>query len=117
MKLYNWGFANFAFRQLVKPGEVVGELRVGKGTMDHVGVIAPEGAGILMPKGEDKKMKTEIVLSPFLSAPVSQGDPVGELKIIVDGKTSEKVPLVAQRDISRGSFWRLLKKSFRSIAS
>jgi D-alanyl-D-alanine carboxypeptidase (penicillin-binding protein 5/6) len=117
MKLYNWGFANFAFRQLVKPGEVVGELRVGKGTMDHVGVIAPEGAGILMPKGEDKKMKTEIVLLPFLSAPVSQGDPVGELKIIVDGKTSEKVPLVAQRDISRGSFWRLLKKSFRSIAS
>ena len=116
VKLYNWGFANFAFRQLVKPGEVVGDVRVGKGAADCVGVIAPEGAGILTPKGENKRLKTEIKLLPLITAPVSQGDSVGELIIIVDNKTSEKVPLVAQKDVPRGSFWCLLKKSFTSLA-
>lgn len=116
IKLYNWGFANYTFKQLVKAGEVVGEVRVGKGTVDRVGVVAPQGAGILLQKGEDKKAKTEIKLLPYLNAPVSQGDTVGELKIIVDGKTYEKVPLVAQRDVPRGSFWHQLKKSLLSVA-
>lgn len=116
VKLYNWGFANFTFRQLVKPGEVVGDVRVGKGTMDQVGVVAPQGAGILMQKGENKKVKTEMKLLPALTAPVSRGDTVGELKIIVDGKTCERVPLVAQRNVPLGNFWRQLKKSFRSLA-
>ncbi|MGB4504461.1 MAG: D-alanyl-D-alanine carboxypeptidase family protein [Syntrophaceticus sp.] len=116
IKLYNWGFANYTFKQLVKAGEVVGEVRVGKGTVDRVGVVAPQGAGILLQKGEDKKAKTEIKLLPYLNAPVSQGDTVGELKIIVDGKTYEKVPLVAQRDVPRGSFWHQLKKSLWSVA-
>lgn len=116
IKLYNWGFANYTFKQLVKAGEVVGEVRVGKGTVDRVGVVAPQGAGILLQKGEDKKAKTEIKLLPYLNAPVSQGDTVGELKIIVDGKTYEKVPLVAQRDVPRGNFWHQLKKSLWSVA-
>lgn len=116
IKLYNWGFANYTFKQLVKAGEVVGEVRVGKGTVDRVEAVAPQGAGILLQKGEDKKAKTEIKLLPYLNAPVSQGDTVGELKIIVDGKTYEKVPLVAQRDVPRGSFWHQLKKSLWSVA-
>lgn len=116
IKLYNWGFANYTFKQLVKAGEVVGEVRVGKGTVDRVEAVAPQGAGILLQKGEDKKAKTEIKLLPYLNAPVSQGDTVGELKIIVDGKTYEKVPLVAQRDVPRGNFWHQLKKSLWSVA-
>jgi D-alanyl-D-alanine carboxypeptidase (penicillin-binding protein 5/6) len=46
---------------------------------------------------------------------VKKGDIVGELKIIVDGKSFEKVPLMAQKDVPKGSFWRMLNKSFKSL--
>jgi D-alanyl-D-alanine carboxypeptidase (penicillin-binding protein 5/6) len=116
MSLFDWGFANYTFKRLLKPGEVVGEAPVGKGALDHVAAVAPQGAGVLTPKGDDKKVRTEVKLLPSIDAPVSKGDIVGELRIIVDGKTSEKVTLEAQRDVPRGSFWRQLKKGFSSLA-
>lgn len=115
--LYNWGFANYVYQELVKPGQVVEHGCVGKGAVDQVGAVAPEGAGVLMEKDEKKAIKTEVRLVPSLSAPVEKGDIVGELKIIVDGKTSDKVPLVAQKDVPQGSLGRMLKKSFKSLTN
>lgn len=117
VKLYNWGFANYAYQELVKPGEVVEQVRVGKGTADQVGAVAPQGAGVLMQKGEEKDITTEVELTSSLSAPVGKGDIVGELKIMVDGKIFERVPLVAQKDVPKGSFWRMFKKSFKSLTN
>lgn len=115
--LYNWGFANYVYQELVKPGQVVEHGCVGKGAVDQVGAVAPEGAGVLMQKDEKKAIKTEVRLVPSLSAPVEKGDIVGELKIIVDGKISDKVPLVAQKDVPQGSLGRMLKKSFKSLTN
>lgn len=115
--LYNWGFANYVYQELVKPGQVVEHGCVGKGAVDQVGAVAPEGAGVLMQKDEKKDVKTEVQLVPSLSAPVEKGDIVGELKIIVDGKISDKVPLVAQKDVPQGSLGRMLKKSFKSLTN
>jgi D-alanyl-D-alanine carboxypeptidase (penicillin-binding protein 5/6) len=95
VKLYNWAFANYTYQELVKPGELVELVPVGKGTTDQVGAVAPQAAGVLMQKGEEKDITTEVQLKSSLSAPVKKGDIVGELKIIVDGKSFEKVPLMA----------------------
>ncbi len=116
VKLFNWGFANYAFQQLVKPGEVVGKVRVGKGSTDYIGVVAPRGAGILTPKGEDKKVTKEVKFPAFLNAPITQGSPAGELMVIVDGKICEKVPLVAESDVPQGNIWRQLKKALDAVA-
>ncbi len=115
--LYNWGFANYAYEELVKPGQVVKQVRVGRGTVDQVGAVAPEGAGVLMQKGEEKDITTEVELICFLSAPVEKGDIVGELKIIVEGKILERVPLVAQKNVPKGSLGRMFKKSFKSLTN
>ena len=52
IELLNWGFANFAYQEVVKPGEVVGKVRVGKGIADYIGLVVPEGVGVLSRKGE-----------------------------------------------------------------
>ncbi len=117
IKLYNWGFANYAYRQLLEPGEVVGKARVSKGSADYVKIMAPDGAGVLLPKGDDKKVKTELILPAILPAPVSKDEAIGELKVILDGEISDTIELAAEKDVPRGSFWSLVKKSFSAIAS
>jgi len=116
IKLLNWGFANYAYQEMVKPGEVVGKVRVGKGTADYTGLVVPEGAGVVTRKGEKIDVKTEVTIPEIINAPVAKGQKVGEVKLIVDGKVQGRVPLVAQKDIPRGGFWQQVKKTFKVMA-
>lgn len=116
IKLYNWGFANFAFQELVQPDQVMGKVRVGKGAQNYVAAVAPRSAGLLIQKGEEQEAKLEVKLPEIVAAPVDKGALLGEVKILVDGKVVDNVPLVAQNPVAKGTFWRQLKKSFRSFA-
>ncbi len=115
MKIYNWGFANFGFRELVRAGQEMGRVPVGKGAKDQVEVIAPRRVGVLIKKGEEPEVKTEVRLPSLVPAPVAKGQALGELRVMVQGEPFEKVPLVAKREVARGSFLRQLNKTFRAL--
>lgn len=116
VNLYSWGFANFTFQELVKSNQAVGRVRVGRGAAEYVGAVAPQSAGFLIRKGEEKEAKLQVKLPDFISAPVAKGAPLGELQVMVDGRVVDRVPLIAQNDVPRGTFWRQLKKTFRCLA-
>lgn len=115
-KLYNWGFANFGFEKLVCTGQELGKVPVGRGARDKVVGAAPRDIGVPLKKGEDQEIKTEVELKSYVEAPIHKGDLLGEIQVKVNGQVIEKVPVVAKEDVLKGSFWRLLNKSFRSVA-
>ncbi len=111
IKLYNWGFANYQLKKLFEPGQQVGVVRVDKGMKESVKAVAPRLVGVLVRKGEDQKIATEINLQPSVSAPVKKGVKVGEMKVFVEGHLRERVPVIAAENVAKGTLWQQLKKS------
>jgi D-alanyl-D-alanine carboxypeptidase (penicillin-binding protein 5/6) len=117
MKIFNWGFANYDFQEMVQAGKVVGKVPVGKGAKDEVEVVVPRNVGILVKKGGDLEVKTEVKLPSLVPAPILKDQPLGELRVMLQGQLQEKVPLIAKDEVLRGSFVRQLDKSFRALIS
>jgi D-alanyl-D-alanine carboxypeptidase (penicillin-binding protein 5/6) len=115
-KLFNWGFANYAFRALAQQGQVLGTVRVGNGAADQVEAVAPRSVGVLLKKGETTAATMELKLPAAVRAPVSKGSPLGEVRIVDQGRVVETVALQAKDEVPRGSFWRLLDKSWNSFS-
>ncbi len=115
-KLLNWGFANYGFRTLAQAGQVMGKVRVGSGKVDQVEVVAPRSIGVLIKKGEEGKATLELKLPKMVVAPVRKGAPLGEVRVIEQGKVLETVALQAKDEVPRGSFWRMFDKGFRSLS-
>jgi D-alanyl-D-alanine carboxypeptidase (penicillin-binding protein 5/6) len=113
MKLYNWGFANYAFKKVASPEQVITTVLLAKGEEDRIKVGVAREAGVVVKKGEEAEVKTQVKLPASVIAPVRKGEVLGELIILADGKTVEKVPLVAQETIPKASFWLLFKKLLR----
>lgn len=116
VKLYNWGFANYTFQEVVKAGQLVAKVRVDKGAFENVGAVAQKNAGFCNRKGEEREARLKVILPDYISAPVVKGAPLGELQVLSEGRVVDRVPLIAQNDVPRGSFWNQIKKTFRSLA-
>jgi D-alanyl-D-alanine carboxypeptidase (penicillin-binding protein 5/6) len=115
-KLYNWAFANYGFQTLAQPGQVLGKVRVGSGAQDQVEVVAPRSIGVLIKKGEAGAATLDLKLPKIVKAPVKKGSPLGEARVVEQGKVLETVVLQAKEDVPKGSFWRLFDKSFHSLS-
>jgi D-alanyl-D-alanine carboxypeptidase (penicillin-binding protein 5/6) len=114
-KLLNWGFANYGFKTLAQQGQVMGTVRVGNGAQDQVEAVAPRSIGVLIKKGEGGAATLDLKLPKIVKAPVAKGSPLGDVRVLEQGKAVETVVLQAKEDIARGSFWRLFDKSLKSM--
>lgn len=114
-KLLNWAFANYGFQTLAQPGQVLGKVRVGSGAQDQVDAVAPRSIGILIKKGETGAATLDVKLPKIVRAPVKKGSPLGEARVLEQGKVVETVVLQAKEDVPKGSFWRLFDKSFHAL--
>ncbi|MEJ5301168.1 MAG: D-alanyl-D-alanine carboxypeptidase family protein [Thermodesulforhabdaceae bacterium] len=116
MQLLNYGFRSYAMVKPVNSSEAVGTIKVWKGRKDAVSVYPLESKTMLMSKGEEKKIRTVVEMSPELIAPVRSGQIVGQLSIYKGDELLEAVPLVAGEDIGRAGFfkrtWHSIQKFF-----
>lgn len=110
MRLYNWGFAQYTFKNFYKKGDRIATLRVAKGKADKVTVVAGDDVGATVAKGEKKKISLKLALPEILEAPLIQGQKVGEALVMVDGKLLARKELVAAEQVVRGSIWRQIGK-------
>ena len=117
MKLLNYGFSKYTFKQFYAPNTVFGQARVGKGAEDFVDLITTDKVGVTIPKGQDEGYATKITMKPYLPAPVAKGTIAGELVIIKDGKEVKKYNLVTAKEVQKGSFMKMLSKVFKSVFS
>ena len=98
-------FKNYRF---FASGDKVDEADIWLGQSAKIGLLAENEVSRVLSRSE--RMKTEISVSWVnpAPAPVTQGQKLGEISITIDGKTVDKIGLMADRDVDQlGMFDRL----------
>ena len=112
--LLDWGFATFALYTPEIPE--LSPIPVKLGESDTVTPVPQATPQLLVEKGDLPKLTTELTLEPGLSAPVEQGQTVGELLILRDGEELARIPLVTATAVERLGFADLFRLLLGKIA-
>ena len=108
-QLLDYGFANYSLFRA--EGGPVGSVPVRGGVSDCCTVEAPPVC-LLLPKGKAKSVQTELLLDPFVQAPVKAGDRIGKLRCLIGEEVVCETDVVSRDDVARigwgGLFYRLL---------
>jgi len=112
MKLFNYGFARYTYKNVSAKSSVCGVVTVGKGSVDRVQAVAEEDVGTIVAKGEVKKIKAHKSLFTYIDAPVIRGQKLGEYVVYKDGQFAKQVNLVAAEDVPRASLMKEILKVF-----
>ena len=104
-KLLNYGFQFYDTVQLYQNGQAVNSVKVWKGAEREVqaGFVADQF--VTLPKGQAQKLKLSMETTEPLIAPVTRGQPIGSVKVSLDGKPVGEFPLVALSDVAPASFF------------
>jgi len=98
-KLLNYGFQSFDTVHLYHSGETVQSLRVWKGADNSIAAGFFADQYLTLPKGKAPALQLTMTASEPLVAPVLRGQPVGTVKVALDGRTLAELPMVALADV------------------
>lgn len=112
--LLNYGFANYSAVPIIKKGEEVIQLKVKRGIVDKVKLLAKEDLVAVAPADEEGNLKKEVFIAKKLVAPLQKGQVVGELRVKAKGELAGKVDLIVAEDVRKGG---ILRSIFQFILS
>ncbi|MDK2822578.1 MAG: hypothetical protein PWQ67_2533 [Clostridia bacterium] len=115
MILFNHGFASYIFKEFMKEGQEIAEVKVGKGAQDYVKAVTNARVGLILPKGREEGISTRIEMDPVITAPIKKGQVIGKISILKENEPIKKFDIVAKEGVERGSFWRQYKKLIKDI--
>ena len=104
--LLNYGFRFFETRLVYKAGEEIARSRVWKAANEESRLGVADDLYLTFPRGAYDALESVQSIPAQVIAPVSQGQPVGELTVSLDGSALSTVPLRALDDNPSGTFWQ-----------
>lgn len=104
-KLLNYGFQAFDTVQLYQSGKPVSSLRVWKGAASEVAAGFTVDQYLTLPKGKADKLQLTMAATEPLVAPIAKGQPVGTVRVALEGKPIAEFPLVALSDVPGASLF------------
>lgn len=102
--IVNWAFRQFTERKVVSAGQVIVSADVWRGDQVKVGLVPENDVSLLLPALSSDKVEAEIIYEGPVHAPVTKGQPLGEMILTREGLDPVRVPLVADRDVPLGGF-------------
>ena len=113
-QLLDYGFANFA---LIQPELTeTGDVPVRLGTQDGVPVQLGDFSGLLIDKSQKSSVTTQVTLEEAATAPVSQGQRLGTLKVLSGDQLLREIPLVAAQSVPRLTWGAMFVKVLKQVA-
>jgi D-alanyl-D-alanine carboxypeptidase (penicillin-binding protein 5/6) len=116
-KLLNYGFQFYDSFRVHARNQPVATLQVFKGAADMVKAGFLTDLYVTLPKGQRSKLKATVESLQPLVAPIRAGQPVGTMKVMLDGKPYRELPVVALEDVPLagilGRSWDSLRLLFR----
>lgn len=113
LELLNWGFRFFDSVKLLGKEQPAGTVQVWKGQADSVAVGTLAPVYLSLPRGSSEKTETRTEVGGRLIAPLAQGQQIGTLTILVDGKPVKTEPLVVLDEVPAGGFFKRLWDTIR----
>ncbi|MEP1469610.1 MAG: D-alanyl-D-alanine carboxypeptidase family protein [Halieaceae bacterium] len=103
--LLNYGFRFFETAKLFEAGQELDQPRIWKGQQDYLSVGMAEEAMVTLPRGQKKKLDTNLVLQEEIVAPIAVGDPLGTVTLSIEGEVIYEAPVVALQAVEPGGFF------------
>lgn len=113
--LLKYGYNAFTLHTAAPIDKQVGTVKVKKGKIDEVIAVPSHDVKVMIPQGNEDKVKTEVVLSESIEAPVAKGTEIGQLTVRVDGEVAVTAPLVAGQDVEKVNFFGAILKLIRAM--
>ena len=102
-KLLEWGFRNFEERPLFAGGETLGSAKVYGGANGSVPLQASGPVYVMVPKAGGERLVARIVYQGPVPAPVTEGTPIGALKVWRGDNVVLETPLHASGNVGKGN--------------
>ena len=100
-KLLDYGFANFSSKVIVHEGDAITTIPVLKANREEINLIAENDFSLLVAKGEENQIRTEIELEENVSAPIVYRQKLGVEKIFLGEELKGEVSLLASEAVER----------------
>ncbi len=100
-KLLNWGYAAFETVKLFDANQAVVSANIWKGAQSMAKLGRPQPIVVAVPAGTAAKLKTQVVRTDPLVAPISKGQQLGMLKILAGEELVGEVPLLALETVEQ----------------
>ena len=101
--LLDYGFANYEFLTTSTENEVVQNVAVAKGIDDNVNLVYETTTGTIVTKGNSENITSEITIVENITAPINQGDVLGEVCFYVNDELVGTTNLIAETDVKKMS--------------
>lgn len=108
-QMLEYGFSGYTMFCPISEGDRLGlSVPVRMGGRDAVEAVSPGTAGLLIRKGDQSRVSIEAALLESVTAPVRQGDVLGEIRVKLDGETVRTLPAVAGETVELPGFLNAL---------
>ncbi|WP_323842047.1 MULTISPECIES: D-alanyl-D-alanine carboxypeptidase family protein [unclassified Moraxella] len=117
-ELLGYGYGNFSNTILATKGQSIAKAPVKFGQIKEVDAVALHDLKVLTNKDNKATPSTIIRLNDNITAPIKQGQELGQILAMVDGKEVAKTPIVAASDVAQvGLFSRIWQSVIDWFAS
>ena len=113
-KLLDYGFSNYQYKDLGVKDSILKEAEVTKGVTTRVNLVLESDVGLLLKKGEDKNVEQTVNIQENLTAPIYEGQKVGEIVYTLNGEEVGRTNVVAQSSIEKKSFFSIASYVYRN---
>lgn len=114
--LLNFGFENYDSIRPYRAAQIVKNVKLYRGMRESVNLGFGQDFYLLIAKGAAPRIKAQIVTQQPIVAPVRKGQPLGRLRVSLDGVILGEYPLLAMSDVEvagvLGRAWDSIKLLF-----
>lgn len=102
--MINWGFRQFIEKKMASQGDILAEVPVWMGDQQRINLTVAEDLELLVPAIGQDSVETKIEYRTPIEAPILAGSQVAELIVTAPDMPEKRIPLVSDRDVTRGGF-------------
>ena len=110
-RLINYGYRGFKGYSIFKDNQIIDYARVWKGKTDNLPLIVANDLDLLLDIPGRRGIRVEYKYSEPLYAPITKGDIVGSMEIVIPGRKNIEINLLAGENINKVNFFSGFIKS------
>lgn len=118
-RLLDYGFRNYQWELIKKADQELGKVYLKEARPEMAPVKLKEDFGVLIERGREKLVETELAPLPKLKYPIKAGGKIGLLRAIYQGEVLAEKPVYATVEVKRANFlvrgWRWLRDLIRGF--
>lgn len=116
-KLLSYGFRFYETMNLYERGAVLATPRIWGGEQNEVRIGVDEEVYMTLPRNRNDELRARLNMNNDLNAPISMGDDVGTLEVVMGDKVVGERDLVALESVEEGGLFKRLIDQVRRFFS